>query len=84
MPVRPRRTRNPRLELTLSRFMALTLGVDPEIDEPLKRLIEVFQEHRNRFQSGDWIVELLERGVDTRPGDGLVEVDAAETGCPGC
>ena len=84
MPVRPRRRREHRLELTLRRCLALELGPTP-LDlatEPLERLREVWVEYRARFGPDSWAANYWEHGRDIR----LVDPynPAVPVGCPGC
>ncbi len=83
MPVRPRRRREHRLELTLRRAVALEIGptqVDLKAD-PLETLRLVWVEHRAKFGPSSWASQYWECGHDIRLDD--VYDGSAATGCPG-
>jgi hypothetical protein len=59
----------------------MRLSIGPWPDEPLDELRAVFEEHRRRFDDGDWAVRYFERGIDYRePHDDGLPVGV---GCPG-
>lgn len=63
MPVRPRRSRRHRRQLTVSDFINLTIG---PAGDPSPHLGLLFREHRRRFGPDDWCVRFWEHGIDTR------------------
>jgi hypothetical protein len=60
MPIRPRRRRSARNQLTLRRYIDLQIG-DSGV-EPLAVLEAVFLEHRRRFDDESWAAAAFERG----------------------
>ena len=82
MPVRPRRQRQHRLELTRARYLSLAIGPGQHDQEPLELLHEVWKEHRYRFGPDSWASQFWEVGHDVRLDD--VYDPASPSGCPGC
>jgi hypothetical protein len=78
MPMRPRRRRRAQTELTLSRYMDLTIGPG-EHHEPVDLLEAVYREHHRRFGSTSWGTQMFVQGIDTRA---PLEMVAAGD-CPG-
>ena len=95
MPVRKRRRRSHRDELSLERFVVLSIGPMPGVsveDLPIDLLERAFRRHRRRLASGSWAERWFDDGGDDRDGDqdavraqdGLSgEALAAAVGLPG-
>ena len=83
MPVRERRARQHRLQLTRAAYLALMIGPEPGDLEvtPVERLREIWIEHRSTFPTGSWAVQFWEFGHDLRQDDPY-DPDAP-SGCPG-
>lgn len=67
--------RRHRHALMLNTYMDLAIGPRPHEDP--EKLRPIFEEHRRRFDDGDWCVEFFEGGIDQREQDNddeLVEV----------
>lgn len=79
MPVRPRRRREHRLELTRARLLALEIGPEQrDLDvDLLERLHAVWVEHRSQLGPRSWATQY---GHDIRLDD-VPELDGS--GCPG-
>ena len=83
MPVRERRHRRHVRQLSRARFIALTLGPEPDdlAADPLEQLHDVWREHRARFGPDSWASQFWEHGHDIRLDD-VYDPDAP-TGCLG-
>jgi hypothetical protein len=84
VPIRQRQLKQHKHQLTLNRFMALTIGPerrDVEMDG-LELLHLVWLEHRHRFPPSSWAHQFWVLGHDIRS-DGNDEFDPDCGGLPG-